>query len=90
MKCKACGEDKVRRFFLLDAQQKSVYKDDEGNIWHGKICYVCFKNYVKEHSGKRPLKVSQCKECEKEFMQKTIRQFTCSKQCYRAYVSKKP
>jgi hypothetical protein len=76
--CKKCGKTKEYNYFTRDEFGRSLHKDEDGYLWHGKQCGVCFTEYVKSKSGKKPLSVINCIICNKEFKQKTIRQKKCN------------
>lgn len=82
-KCKECLIEKEHKYFLIDEQGRSTYKDESGGIWHGRVCYDCQKLYVKKMSGKVELKTIVCEFCDKLVTQTAKRQRTCSKECYR-------
>jgi hypothetical protein len=83
--CKECNKEKQYIYFCLDGQGRSVYKDEDGHIWHGRSCYICFKSYIKTKAEKIPLCDVICKHCGKSFKQRAIKQFVCSKECYKLY-----
>jgi len=80
--CKVCKEEKIFEYFTLNTQSRSIYKDDAGNIWHGRCCYSCFSAYVKKKSGKKPLGNTRCEVCDLEVPKKAHRQRVCSPSCY--------
>lgn len=80
-KCKKCDVEKERTFFMLDERQRSVYKDETGKIWHGRVCSTCFTDYVKTMSGKPRLGTVNCVQCGVLVHQRHIRQKYCSRAC---------
>ena len=80
--CKVCNKEKEYIYLCLNAQGRSVYKDETGAIWHGKTCAPCFAAYVKSKSNKIPLATLPCRHCGYQFKQKAINQFACSESCY--------
>ena len=80
--CKKCGVEKDFSYLTLNTQGRSVYKDDDnGSLWHGRVCYPCFKDYVKSKSGKEALADRVC-HCGQVFRQKSVKQAVCCKKCY--------
>lgn len=45
-KCKACGIEKDHIFLSLNNKARSVYKDGNGNLWNGRVCYECRKQEI--------------------------------------------
>lgn len=81
--CKVCKKEKEFNYFRLDERCRSVHKDEDGKIWHGKVCFECFQEYQKSVSGKTHLKKINCVTCGKAVLQKTVRQKACSLKCYK-------
>ena len=80
--CKVCLVEKDYSYLCLNSQGRLVYKNEEdGSVWHSRVCYPCFKSYVKKTSGKEPLGDKLC-ACGKTFKQKNIKQVACCKRCY--------
>ena len=80
--CKECNESKAYFHLAVAEDGRSVFKSEDGLIWHGRVCGECTKKKIKEKSGKRELASLHCKECGVEFMQKEIKQLCCSRKCY--------
>lgn len=80
--CKVCLKEKQHNYLALNEQGRSVHKDEEGRIWHGKTCASCFAAYVKQKAGLPPLEKKICGFCGKEYMQKMAKQIYCCKICF--------
>lgn len=80
--CKTCLINKEYIYFTNNSQKRRVYKDGEGSIWHGWVCYTCHIAYVKSKSNKTPLTTIVCAHCKAVVPQKTSNQKMCSLSCY--------
>lgn len=81
--CKVCNIKREYRYLALDNRSRSVYKDETGKLWHGRTCGSCQLLIVKKIVDNEPLGDIGCKCCGKIVKQKNIKQFTCSKECYK-------
>jgi hypothetical protein len=73
-KCKACGIEKPRIFSHLNKQGRSLYKDDKGIIWMGKLCPECNAERVcritgsgKPKEAKLEVYTLKCMLCKVEY-----------------------
>lgn len=87
-KCNKCGLSKEHVFFHYDIhEQRYLYKDEHGGIWHGRVCWSCCKGSIKAYRGKRQLGPYKCATCGLEGIRKAIRQLTCSRACYVKFIN---
>jgi hypothetical protein len=54
--CKICGIQKEFNYLCLDGRQRTVYKDEQGKIWHNKRCYDCHLQRVRNDRKIKTLK----------------------------------
>lgn len=79
--CKTCKKEKQHIYLCLNSRGRLVYKDETGRIWQGRMCGLCFNDYVKRTSGKEPLGDKACEKCGTTFKKKAHRQRFCSADC---------
>lgn len=84
--CKRCNIEKQYIYFLLNTQDRMTYKDEDGNLWHGRTCYPCFKRNVRRKSGHKKLVKKRCTLCHSWFQQLALTQQVCKSTCSNADV----
>jgi len=79
--CRLCNQVKTRVLYKRLDRSRSLYVDDTGRIWDGKVCPDCKKEYYRTKRKLKPIITKSCKICNKSFPTNNKRQVFCSTRC---------
>lgn len=82
-KCKQCAKEKTRVFSHLNKQGRSLYKDENGRTWTGKLCPDCnVKRIIEIEKGSSTKEAEtfnlKCLICKKEYVSDNPYRLFCS------------
>jgi len=88
--CKCCLVTKPRTYHGKTKFNSSIYRADDGRLWHGQVCPDCYAKKVAEQRRleKIDLPEKECKCCGKSFIPKRNTKVFCSDLCRSKYKSK--
>ncbi len=86
IKCRMCGEVRVKTFGKLAPNKRTIWVDEFGERWYGKRCPPCYKEYKVKYDTKNRLKLGYrpfgsfdyCIDCKSRFVVKVGSTKRCS------------
>jgi hypothetical protein len=66
MKCKVCGEDKVKNPESRGSSNRFV--DENARLWNGKACPDCYKIYNRERMRRKRAELRQLKDKDDQIL----------------------
>ena len=81
--CKVCLVTQERCYIGKDQYKHSVYKNSDGNHWHGRVCPTCWKNVerIRTRKNRKPIVTKRCVICNTEFTTNLSHKKVCTDSC---------